>query len=407
MRILLVMMIAAAAAAADFHELAQNGSALQATFPASELEKGTAWLSDHDSIFFALASEKTPTLVIDDEQKPAMTRVNGGNLWTAVVHLTAGRSHAFHYLIAGEKFGGADIPVFLPDSYQQPGVPQGKLSEKFERVSKIYEGVHYGYWIYVPAQYDPAKPAALMVWQDGETRVVRDERRTLNVIDHLIYQKKIPVMIQVFVAPGMVPGAGIRNREIRSLEYDTVDDTYARFLRDEVLPEVQAKYNIRRDAYSRAIGGESAGAICSFNAAWQHPEEFSRVLSLIGSYTGIRWEAAGEVPGGAIYPNKVRIEDKRNIRVWLQDGSEDLENLSGSWPLQNIQMANSLKMNNYDFHFSWGNSGHDTAQGDAELPISLAWLWRDYDPARTQQTYKMEASEAAQPLFRVTISNRK
>ncbi len=110
--------------------------------------------------------------------------------------------------------------------------------------------------------------------------------------------------------------------------------------------------------------------------------------------------------GGNVYPNKVRKEPKRNIRVWLQDGSNDLENQHGSWPLQNIQMANSLKLREYDFHFSFGHGTHSAAHGSAEFPAEMTWLWRDYDPSKTEQSYEMEPLEKAKPLFRVTLYNR-
>jgi enterochelin esterase-like enzyme len=273
------------------------------------------------------------------------------------------------------------------------------------------------YWIYVPAQYDPRTPAALMVWQDGHFYNDRDSPtlRVLDVIDNLTHQKRIPVMIQVFTSPGDISSsegtpthafvkafAEATGRTLqdamRSTLYDTVSDRYACFLRDELLAEVQSKYNIRRDGYSRGISGLSSGAICAFNVAWWQPDQFSRVLSWIGSY--------GDIQGGHEYPFKVRKEEKRNIRVWLQDGSEDLEVVFGSWPLQNIQMANSLKMREYDFHFSFGQGGHDSLHGSAELPQSLAWLWRGYDPAKTEQAYEMEEAEKSQPYFRVRIANR-
>src|SRR6266571_66122 len=157
----------------------------------------------------------------------------------------------------------------------------------------------------------------------------------------------------------------------------TVNDQYARFLRDEVLPGVYAKYNIRKDAYSRAIAGNSSGGICAFNVAWFQPDQFSRVLSRVPSFSAIQWKP-GVIEGGNVYPFKIRKEAKRNIRVWLQDGTEDLENEHGSWPLQNLQMANSFKMKDYDFHLSLGNGTHNGAHSSSELPEELAWLWRDY-----------------------------
>ena len=256
------------------------------------------------------------------------------------------------------------------------------------------------YWVYTPAQYDPATPAALMVWQDGHNLADRERSRAQTVFDNLTAQKKIPVMVHVFIDPGKVG-----QKAMRSIEYDTMDDRYARFLRDEILAEVAQKYNLRKDAYSRGISGSSSGGICSFNVAWRQPEQFSRVLSWVGSFTSIQWHA-GEIDGGNVFPFMIRKQPKRNIRVWLQDGSEDLENNHGSWPLQNIQMANSLKMRGYDFHLSFGNGTHNGAQGNAELPRSLEWLWRNYDAAKTEQVYEMEAAEQARPLFRVKVYNR-
>ncbi len=316
--------------------------------------------------------------------------------------------HGFYYTVNGARTGGStDVPAYGPDSYPKPGVPQGTLSDKIVHTSKIYDGMQSNYWIYVPAQYDAHVPAALMVWQDGQALIQRDSAsRTLTVVDNLIAQKKIPVMIQVFIQPGT-----IGEKAMRSIEYDTVSDRYARFLRDEILADVQAKYNIRKDAYSRAIAGISSGGICAFNAAWQQNDQFSRVLSRIGSFTSIQWrhdqaDPRDNILGGNDYPFLVRKEPKHNIRVWLQDSSEDLENDYGSWPMQNIQMANSLKLREYDFHFSWGCGSHNPAHGNAELPEELTWLWRDYDPAKTEQTYVMDPAEKSKPMFRVKSLNR-
>jgi enterochelin esterase family protein len=135
------------------------------------------------------------------------------------------------------------------------------------------------------------------------------------------------------------------------------------------------------------------------------PDLFSRVLSHVGTYTSIQW-TPGKIEGGEILPFRVRKDPKRNIRVWLQDGSEDLENTHGSWPLQNIQMANSLKMRGYDFHLTFGPGPHSGAHAGAQMPESLLWLWRDYDPAKTEQVYEQDPGEREKPLFRVRIYNR-
>ena len=392
----LIEMAGRAPEAAQFHE------ALLATLGADDLKNGEAIIGRGEDFLWAIESARQPSLVVDDSARPGLKRVGSTDLWFAVGKLKTGTLHSFYYLVGGEKFGGqTDVPAYGPDSYPNPGVPQGQLSPKLVHASKLYDGMQSDYWVYAPAEYDAKTPAALMVWQDGQVGKDRNGRvRILDVIDNLTYQKKIPVMIQVFVSPGR-----IGNESMRSFEYDTMSDKYARFLRDELLPEVQSKYNLRGDAYSRGISGMSSGGICAFNVAWEQPDQFSRVLSWVGSFTSIQWQP-GIIDGGNVYPSKARKDSKRNVRVWLQDGSEDLEDEHGSWPLQNIQLANSLKYRDYDIHLSFGHGTHNAAHGSAELPEALTWLWRDYDPSKTEQIYEMEPAERAKPLYRVKIYNR-
>jgi enterochelin esterase-like enzyme len=412
--------------------------AIFATFDPKELIAGTAVSSRGPDFFFAAQSPTQPSLVIDDREPIPMQQAPGmdKNLWYEVAHIAeVGKLHAFHYQIPGGTFGGRlDLPAYTPLSYAQPGVPQGKLSERIIHTSKIYDGMKSSYWIYVPAQYDPKNPAALMVFQDGGGYIFRDpgqgsDHGVLNVIDNLIAEKKIPVMICVFINPGSVANApGTPTYEyvkahadrfhrplddaMRSTLYDTVSDRYPRFLRDEILADVAKQYNLRKDAYSRAITGASSGGICSFNAAWQQPDQFSRVITWIGSFTNIQWPDPISIQpsapqGGQDYPDKILREPHRNIRVWLQDGSNDMENPNwGSWPLANIRMANALKTREYDFHFSFGKGTHNDGQGAAEFPAEMTWLWRGYSPDKTEETYVMEPTEKSKPFFRVTITNR-
>ena len=402
--------------------------AITATLDTKELRDGTAWIARGPDFFFATEAPSKPDLFIDGRPGPPMQNLPRSPLWYASADIEpVGKLHSFHYLVRGAKFGGRlDLPAFSPLSYQQSGVPSGTLSPKIAHASKIYDGMKSEYWIYVPAQYDPHTAAALMVFQDGEGYLDRDSKNpALNVIDNLIAQKKIPVMICVFINPGDIEGSPgtptykfvkaysdkwkrTLKDSMRSTLYDTVSDRYARFLREEVLPEVEAKYTIRKDAYSRAITGLSSGGICSFNAAWQMPDQFSRVLSWIGSFSSIQWKedpAVGD--GGQDYPEKVLRESHRNLRVWLQEGAEDMElEMYGSWPLSNLRLANALKLKGYDFHLSFGQGTHNPGQGAAEFPEEMIWLWRDYDPSKTAQTYEMEPSEKSKGLFRVSITNR-
>jgi enterochelin esterase-like enzyme len=401
---------------------------IEAAFDAKKLETGTAWAGHGSQFFFAVESEAAPLLAIDDFAAKPLEQLPGTHLWFATADVEpVGRLHQFHYLVNGEKFGGSlDVPAFGPLSYLEEGVPSGKLSEKIVHTSKIYDGMKSEYWIYVPAEYDAKTPAALMVFQDGGGYIHRDDiDPTLNVIDNLIAQKKIPAMICVFINPGDIadaPGTPTYNfvkaygdkwqrtlkDSMRSTLYDTVSDRYARFLRDEILADVGAKYNLRKDAYSHAITGLSSGGICSFNAAWQMPDEFSRVISWIGSFTSIQWKEDPANPdGGQDYPEKILREPKRNIRVWLQDGANDMENAKyGSWPLANLRMANSLKTKGYDFHFSFGKGTHNPGQGSAEFPEEMIWLWRDYDASKTEQEFVADPDEKEEPYFRVEMVGR-
>src|SRR5713101_7662383 len=396
------------------------GDAIPASFEAKNLKDGTAWSGHGPDFFFAVefvvsGTSSQPALMIDGATGPATQRVTGSDFWYATAHIEpVGRLHSFYYLINGARFGGRlDLPAFGPLSYLQPRVHSGTLSEKIVHTSKIYDGMKSEYWIYLPAQYDSRVPAALMVFQDGGGYIDRDGNNpALNVIDNLIAQKKIPVTICVFINPGDIsdsPGTPTYNfvkaysdkwhrtlkDSMRSTLYDTVSDRYGRFLHEEILAEIEGKYNIRKDAYSRAITGLSSGGICSFNAAWQLPDQFSRVISWIGSFTSIQWKEDPSLPdGGQDYPEKVLRESKRNLRVWLQDGAEDVEiDRYGSWPLANLRMANALKLKGYDFHFRFGPGTHNSGQGAAEFPEEMIWLWRDYDPGKTSQTFEMEPSE--------------
>jgi len=377
-----------------------------------DVRKGVAVLEQGPDFLFAFESPTRPALFIDGQPTGAMKRSRATAPWTYSAKLATGTSHSFYYMVGGKRVGGlTDMPAFGPDSYSQPGVPQGKLSEKMVHMSKLYEGMKSEYWVYVPAQYNPSTPAALMIWQDGHYHIERDgplqvpptgqpPSRLQNVIDNLTSRKEIPVAIYLLIDPGTVGATAMR-----SIQYDTVSDLYPRFLRDEILPEIYARYNIRKDSYSHAIAGNSSGGICAFNAAWYMPELFSRVLMRIPSFTSIQWKP-GERDGGNIYPFRVRKEPKRKIRVWMQDGSEDMEQATGSWPLQSIQMANSLKIRGYDFHFTFGTGTHNHSQSNSEMPAALTWLWRDYDASRTEQSYEPDAAEKAKPVFRVKIYNR-
>lgn len=258
-----------------------------------------------------------------------------------------------------------------PDSERHEGVPQGKVTEH-SWTSKVFEGTVRKYWIYVPAQYDAAQPANVMVFQDGHAYVgEKGQFRTTIVFDNLIHKKEMPVTIGIFLNPGH---KGEPYPEIawsannRSFEYDTVSDQYAKFLLEEILPEVGKTYKLTDNPENRAICGISSGGICAFTVAWERPDAFRKVLSHVGSFTDIR--------GGYVYPAIIRKTDNKPLRVCLQGGSNDIDNQFGNWWLANLQMEKSLQFKKYDVKFVGGEGGHNGEHGGAVLPETLRWLWR-------------------------------
>jgi enterochelin esterase-like enzyme len=376
--------------------------ALRDTLGADNIQKGTAAAGEMGEFVWAVASEKGPSLQINNE--PPIAAFKAGSLWVVATRLNTGTAYKYTWLADGTPIGGANnLPAFGPDSYAKPGVPEGKLTGPIEVPSKIYPGVKANVWYYVPAQWDGVTPLAVEVWGDGQTFTGPRPGpwRILETLDNLTAQKRIPLMVNIFIQPGTGP-----ERNQRSIEYDTVSDAYLHRLLDEIFPVVAKSVKMRTDAYSRAIQGLSSGAIMAFNAAFDNPEAFSRVLSWVGSYTALQRSAA-HPEGGAEYPTMVRREAKRNIRVWLQDGSEDLDNQAGNWPAANIGMANALKFKGYDYHFSFGVGQHNNGHGAAELPEALTWLWRDYDPAKTSQEFVQDPAEKDQPVWRAVQLNRR
>ncbi|MCM8536661.1 MAG: alpha/beta hydrolase-fold protein [Lentisphaeraceae bacterium] len=262
---------------------------------------------------------------------------------------------------------------FGEDSKKKDSVPVGTVTKYTFNTSKIYPGTTRDYWVYVPKQYTPDKPACLMVFNDGVAYVrAKGGARATIVFDNLIHKKEMPVTIGVFINPGTVIGnkGSNDNRRNRSVEYDSMGDAYSKFLIDEIIPEATKKLNITKDKAGRAICGISSGGIAAWTAAWERPDYFSKVLSHIGSFTNIR--------GGHVYPALIRKTEPKAIRVFLQDGVNDLNNLHGNWPLANRQMASALEWAGYDSKFVMGTGKHSMNHGGAILPASLRWLWRGY-----------------------------
>lgn len=274
-----------------------------------------------------------------------------------------------------------------PDSEPQPGVPHGTVTPWEKLPSQAYPGTLHDFCVYVPAQYDPATPASLMIFQDGQAWLrLTGDYRVPCVFDNLIYRREMPVTIAVFINPGRTPeqpeasasdwGDKTTNRP---QEYNALDDKYARVITDELMPVLYSRYNLSKRREDHAIGGASSGAIAAFTVAWHRPDQFHKVLSTIGSFTNIR--------GGHVYPDLIRSNERKPLRVFLQDGLNDNRGIRGDdptykpdwdWHAQNVKMADALVEKGYDFSYTWGIGTHSNKQAGAILPDMLRWLWRDF-----------------------------
>ncbi len=272
-----------------------------------------------------------------------------------------------------------------PDSLIEPGVPKGEVRGPFTLQSAVYPGTQHTYWVYVPAQYDPTTPAALMVFNDGQAFMAPDgDLRAQNVLDNLIYRREIPVMIGIFINPGRRPDQpepnphewGDRTTN-RPTEYNTLDDRYARVIVDELLPALSKDYNISKSPENRGIGGVSSGAIAALTVAWERTDQFRKVLSIVGSFTNLR--------AGHVYPELVLKTERKPIRIFLQDGRNDLRSLNPDgtydetrdWFYQNVRLMKALTEKGYEVNYAWGMNQHGSKMGGQILPEMMRWLWRD------------------------------
>lgn len=286
----------------------------------------------------------------------------------------------FLSLVSCMAVAQTDEYVLGPDSKPQAGVPKGTVTKHTWATSKVFPGTTRDYWIYVPSQYDASKPAPVMIFQDGGGYVNEKGPWFANIVlDNLIHKKEIPPLIGIFINPGVVPAldpATQQPRFNRSFEYDALGERYARFLIDEILPEVGKRYNLSKNPDDRAIAGSSSGGSAAFTAAWSRPDQFHRVMSFIGSFVNLR--------GAEIYPTLIRKTEARPLRVFLQDGERDNNIYAGNWWVANQDMASAFEFMGYDYTFVKGKEAHNSRHGSAILPDAMRWLWRGY-PAPIQR----------------------
>ncbi len=281
-----------------------------------------------------------------------------------------------------------------PDSLPRDRVPKGRFSEPKVIPSVVFPGTEHRYYVYVPAQYDPAKPTAVMFFNDGQAMMAEDgDVRGQNVLDNLIYRHEIPVMLGVFINPGKRPdqpepslrGDWGDNTGNRRDEYNPPNDQYARVIVDEILPVLKQDYNLSPDPNLHGIMGTSSGGCAAFAVAWFRPDDFRKVITFVGSFTDIR--------GEYIYPELVAAAEHKPIRIFMQDGRNDNRRtpatLNNDWFYQNVRLKDALEKKGYEVNYAWGMNDHGQKMGGAIFPEMMRWLWRD-QPVNTDPTDMVE-----------------
>lgn len=263
--------------------------------------------------------------------------------------------------------------AFDPATVRNEEVAAGEVLKRSFNTSEIYPMTSRDYWIYIPAAYDASKPACLFVCLDGITY------NAPTVFDNLIATGQMPVTIGVFVSPGVVRDAdGGVIRYNRSNEFDRTDGTFAKFLIEELLPEVERQtasdgrpIRLSTDPNDCAIAGSSSGGICAFSAAWARPDRFARVFSAVGTYVSMR--------GGNEYQAVIRKTEPKRLRIFLQDGLYDVWNgIFGDWYEANILVESALNFSGYEVAHAWGRGGHSNAHADRIFPDVMRWLWKGW-----------------------------
>jgi enterochelin esterase family protein len=281
-----------------------------------------------------------------------------------------------------------------PDSQKMDGVPEGKFVGPLTLPSNVFPGTQHTYFVYVPAQYDPAQPTAVMIFNDGQAMMAEPgDVQGHRVLDNLIYRREIPVMLGVFINPGRRPDQpeptprdwGDRTTN-RADEYNPPTDKYARVIVEELMPALKKDYNISPDPELHGMMGSSSGGCAAFGVAWFRPDDFRKVITFVGSFTDIR--------GEYVYPELVAESARKPIRIFMQDGRNDNrrpDNLKRDWFYQNVRLKDALETKGYEVNYAWGIGNHGQKQGGAIFPAMMRWLWRD-QPVSSDPNDKAERS---------------
>lgn len=325
-----------------------------------------------------LAEEKATVLREDGKVLGEMTPLGADGLQVLALEMPNFTETHYRIEVAGRTRQGGQVRIehveLGPDSQPHEDVPKGRLETFSWNTSQVFPQTVRQVTVYLPAGYKAGMNCALMVWQDGTRHSdPNGPMRVPTVYDNLIHRGDIPPLIGVFIDPGrrpnQQPGEKAANR---GFEYDSLGGAYARFLLEEILPEVRRRYQVEwsDDPDARALAGGSSGGICAFTAAWERPDQFRKVLSWVGSFVDLR--------GGHVYPSLIRTSERKPLRVYLLGGENDLDNQFGHWPTANKLMAAALAYQGYDHHLEWTQCFHGTRGMAPQLPDALRWLWRDW-----------------------------
>ena len=343
------------------------------------LVKGKAGAKVDETVVAWAVINDAPARVVDAHGMPLgqIRAIGREGLQVLAMEMPNFRELDYRIQVSGMTLlaGTARIEHYTPPAESKPdaATPQGRL-EKFEwKESKVFPNTSRTVTVYIPAQYDVAKPASLFVWQDGSRHAdPAGGMRATVVMDHLIAKGEMPVTIGVFIDPGRGAKQKPDDQKAsnRSFEYDSLGDAYARFVVNEILPEVKKRYSLSWSdkPEDHAIAGGSSGGICAFNVAWERPDQFRKVLCWVGSFVNLR--------GGHVFPAIIREAERKPIRVYMLDGANDLDNPFGNWPIANKNISASLSYMGYDHRFDFGECFHGSKGMSASLPEALRWLWR-------------------------------
>ncbi len=362
---------------------AEAAKVIRKSWGEKALRAGTSKWIEKTSVLWGVMSDESVSAYRQEDGEKIGDFVKLNDTGLQVLLKEFPNAVAFNYELktaAGGKFGpGGSIKIeyydYTKESQRQEGTPQGKISRHEWNDSRIFPETRREYEVYIPAQYDGSEPAALMVFQDGLRHADPDSSSGLRapvVFDNLIAAGKMPVTIGIFINPGMKasqkPGSKPGNR---SFEYDSLGDQYVRFLLEEIIPHVVKEHDLKlsEDPAMRGIAGGSSGCACAWTAAWERPDKFGKVLGWVGTFVDIR--------GANAYPSLVRKTERKPIKAALLDGTQDIDNRFGNWPLANQQMEAALKFMDYDYRYWWGNGFHGSRHMAAMMPEMLTWLWAE------------------------------